>query len=133
MSLCRLVWDLRAPPEAIVRGDKPVGRKVLEKVAGELAGSFSIEGISASVREAWTESHALEDLALRARRARGQVEARLAELSLPHLPTIPELREKAEEMFQESPSIDAIVQRAHELLAAAVAAHLCDAALAGAY
>jgi hypothetical protein len=36
-------------------------------------------------------------------------------------------------MFQESPSIDAIVLRAHELLAAAVAAHLCDAALAGAY
>ena len=48
---------------------------------------------------------------------------------MPHLPTIPELRETAEEMFQESPSLDAIVNRAHELLAEAVAAHLYDTAL----
>jgi stearoyl-CoA desaturase (delta-9 desaturase) len=132
MSWVRLVWDLRAPPEAIVRGERPVGRKVLEKVAAELAGSFSVEGIAARVREAWSESHALEDLAERARRARDQVEHRLAELSIPHLPTVPELREKAEEMFHESPSLDVIVNRAHQLLAQAVAVYVCEAALAGA-
>jgi len=132
MSWLGLVWDLRAPPEAIVRGDRPVGRKVLERVASELAGSFSIEKISASVREAWSESHTLEDLAERARRAGGQLEQRLTELSLPHLPTIPELRDKAEEMFHESPSLDAIVHRARELLAAAVAAHLREVAFEGA-
>lgn len=132
MSMFRLVWDLRTPPEAIVRGEALVGRKVVEKVAGELAMAFSVESISASVREAWAESHAIEDLSEKVQRARAQMEEALLELSLPHLPTIPELREKAEEMFSESPSIDAIVNRAHELLAAAVAAHLCDAALAGA-
>ncbi len=141
-----------------MRGERPAGRKVVEKVAGELAEAFSVEGISASVREAWAEAHPLEELGLRARRARqeleqrlagllsdahrlddlrerargarNQLEERLAELSLPHLPTIPELREKAEEMFHESPSLDAVVDRAHQLLAAAVAAHLCEAALA---
>ena len=102
----------------------------MEKVAGELVEAFSVEGISAAVREAWDDAHSIEELADMARRARAQVEQRLAELSLPHLPTIPELREKAEEMFQESPSLDAIVNRAHELLAAAVAEHLCDHALA---
>jgi stearoyl-CoA desaturase (delta-9 desaturase) len=127
-----LVWELRAPPKAILKGESPVGRKVLEKVAGELAGSFHLEPYVARVRDAWAESHTLEDLADLARRARDQVEERLAELSLPHLPTIPELREKAEEMFSETPSLDAIVNRAHELLAMAVAAHLCDAALASA-
>ena len=132
LSWTGLVWDLRAPPEAILKGERPVGRKVLEKVAADLAGSISIEPYVARVREAWAESHTLEDLAERARKARDQVEERLAELSLPHLPTIPELREKAEEMFSESPSLDAIVNRAHELLAMAVAAHLCDAALASA-
>jgi stearoyl-CoA desaturase (delta-9 desaturase) len=132
MSWLGLVWDLRAPPEAIVKGDRPVGRKVLERVARELAGSFSVEKISNSVREAWAEAHTLEDLAERARRARGQVEQRLAELSLPHLPSIPEIRDKAEEMFHESPSLDAIVHRAHELLAASVAAHVCEVALASA-
>jgi stearoyl-CoA desaturase (delta-9 desaturase) len=132
MSWLGLVWELRAPPKAILKGERPVGRKVLEKVAGELAGSFSIDSYVAQVREAWAESHTLEDLAELARRARSQVEERLAELSLPHLPTIPELREKAEEMFSETPSLDAIVNRAHEMLAMAVAAHLCDAALASA-
>jgi stearoyl-CoA desaturase (delta-9 desaturase) len=130
MSWFRLVWDLRAPPAAIVTGDRPVGRKVVEKVAGELAGAFNVESIAHAVREAWEESHALEDLAERARRARAQAELRLAEMSLPHLPTVPELREKAEEMFHESPSLDAIVNRAHELLAEMVAEHVCEAALA---
>ena len=132
MSWFGLVWDLRAPPESIVRGESPVGRKVIEKVAGELAATFRVEGIAQSVRDAWADSTAWEDLQVKARRTRGQVEERLAELSAPHLPTIPELREKAEEMFQESPSLDMIVNRAHEILAAAVAAHLCDTALANA-
>jgi stearoyl-CoA desaturase (delta-9 desaturase) len=132
MSWFGLVWELRAPPKAILKGESPVGRKVLEKVAAELAGSFHLDPYVARVRDAWAESHNLEDLADLARRARDQVEKRLAELSLPHLPTIPELREKAEEMFHETPSLDAIVNRAHEMLAQAVAAHLCDAALANA-
>ena len=131
MSWTGLVWDLRAPPEGILNGESPVGRKVVEKVAGELAGAFSVDRYAGRVRDAWVESHKVDDLTDLARRARGQVEERLAELSLPHLPTIPELREKAEEMFQETPSLDAIVNRAHQLLAIAVAAHVCDLALAG--
>lgn len=130
MSWTRLVWDLRAPPEAIVRGERPVGRKVLEKVAIELADSFSVDAIAARVSEAWSELHAVDDLAEMAKRARGQVERTLAELSIPHLPTVPELRDKAEEMFNESASLDEIVNRAHQLLQEAVAAHVCERALA---
>ena len=129
LSWFGLVWDLRAPPEAIVLGERPVGRKVVEKVAEELVGAFNVEGISSAVRDAWDEAHPIDDLADVARRARAQVEERLEELSLPHLPTVPELREKAEEMFHESPSLDAIVNRAHEMLARAVAEHLCERAL----
>jgi stearoyl-CoA desaturase (delta-9 desaturase) len=132
LSWIGVVWDLRAPPKAILAGETPIGRKVLEKVAGELAGSISVDPYVVRVREAWAESHKFEDLADLARRARDQVEERLAEMSLPHLPTIPELREKAEEMFQETPSLDAIVNRAHEMLARAVAVRVCDVALAGA-
>ena len=139
MSWVGLVWELREPPEAIVRGDKPVGRKVIEKVAQDLAASVSVEwdAIALRVKEAWAESHALEDLreawaesnaledlAERGRRARAQVEEMLAELALPHLPTVPELRERAEEMFHESPSLDDIVNRAHELMRHAVAARV---------
>jgi stearoyl-CoA desaturase (delta-9 desaturase) len=132
MSWFRLVWDLREPPAAIVRGDKPVGRKVVEKVAHDLAASISVEAIVTRIRESWEESHRLEDLSTAARRARDQLEELLSEVSLAHLPTIPELRERAEEMFQESPSLDEIVNRAHELLQKAVTSRLRDVALAGA-
>ena len=130
MSWVGLVWDLRAPPEAIVRGEKPVGRKVLEKVAADLADSINLEPLVARVQERWEEAYSLEELAIKARKARDQVEERLAEFSMPHLPTVPELRERAEEMFNENPSLDAIVNRAHELLAQAVAEHLLDKAVA---
>ena len=132
MSWFGLVWGLRTPPDEVVRGLNPIGRNVLDKVATELAGSFSVEVISSRVRESWAESHTLEDLSDRAKRTRDQLETRIAEMSLPHLPTIPELRDKAEEMFQESPSVDEIVNRAHELLAYMVAVHVCDMALAAA-
>jgi stearoyl-CoA desaturase (delta-9 desaturase) len=130
MSWFRLVWDLRAPPEEIVRGERPVGRKVVERVANELAGAFNIEGISWAVRKAWDEAHPIEDLSDCVRRASAQVEERLTEMSFPLLPTVPELRDKAEEMFQESHSLDAIVNRTHEILATAVARHLCERAIA---
>jgi stearoyl-CoA desaturase (delta-9 desaturase) len=134
LSWVGLVWDLREPPAAIVRGESPIGRKVVEKVAQDLAASVSgeIEAAVARVKDAWAESHALEDLAERARRARDQVEERLAEMAQAHLPTIPELRERAEEMFNESPSLDEIVNRAHELLSRAVAQRVCELALSGA-
>lgn len=123
LSWVGLVWDLREPPEAVVRGDRPVGRKVVEKVAQDLAASVALEweAVAARVRQAWDESHALEDLVEGARRARCQVEEALAELALPHLPTVPELRERAEELFSQSPSLDDIVNRAHELMRRAVA------------
>jgi stearoyl-CoA desaturase (delta-9 desaturase) len=98
----------------------------VEKVAQDLAGSVSLEweAITVRVRQAWEESHALEELVDGARRARSQVEETLAELALPHLPTVPELRERAEELFSESPSLDDIVNRAHELMRRAVAARV---------
>ncbi|MDP2959253.1 MAG: fatty acid desaturase [Longimicrobiales bacterium] len=126
LSWVGLVWDLREPPLAIVRGDTPVGRKVVEKVAQDLAASVTLEweAVTARVRDAWAESHTLDELTERARRARDQVETMLAELALPHLPTVPELRERAEELFQESPSLDEIVARAHQLMRLAVAARV---------
>ncbi len=126
LSWTGFVWDLREPPEEIVRGEKPVGRKVVEKVAGDLAATVHLDQVVARVREKWAESHGLEELAVKARNARDQVEARLAEMSLPHLPTVPELRDRAEEMFMESPSLDAIVNRAHEMLAESVAHRLLE-------
>ena len=149
LSWVGLVWDLRAPPEHVVRGEQPIGRKVLEKVALELAGSFSAERIAEQVRTSWAHKPSLEDalhrlrvateewghaageeLAARARHAREEAHARIASLSLPHLPTLEELRGRAEEMFHGSPALELVAARAREMLHEAVSRALLERALA---
>jgi len=49
LSWCGLVWDLREPPEAVVRNEIAPGRRVIEKVARDLAATYEAGGgVSAS-------------------------------------------------------------------------------------
>ncbi len=124
MSWLRLVWDLGAPPEDVVKNERPLGRAVIEKVARQLAASFPVEEYAARAREAWANSPRAQELTARARAAREGIGAALADVHLPHLPTREELRRRAEEMYARSPSLDDIAARARELLAEAVQSRL---------
>ena len=139
LSWARIVWELGQPPEDLVRNERRLGRAVIEKVAHQLAASFSREPIVARAREALAHaasSPAVQDL--RARAVAGQVKAEeliaaihqihLPHLpAMPHLPTVAEVRARAEAMFAASPSTAEIVARARELIAHAVAAELFPA------
>jgi stearoyl-CoA desaturase (delta-9 desaturase) len=130
LSWARIVWDLNEPPEAIVRNEKKLGRGVIEKTARHLAASFPVDGIAAQVRDAWAHTPTFAELAERARTARAQAEAALAELhlpNLPHVPTLDDLRERADQMYASTPSIDEIVERAREIILQNVAARLLPA------
>ena len=109
LSWGKVVWDLGVPPPDVVRNERPLGRAVIEKVARQLAASFPTEEIVA-----------------RWRNARGQVEAALAQHPLPHLPSLEELRARAEAMFARTPSMDDIVARARELIQQAIPPQLLD-------
>jgi stearoyl-CoA desaturase (delta-9 desaturase) len=124
LSWLRVVWDLGKPPVELVRNERPLGRAVIEKVARQLAASFSAPQLAARIREARDQAPTLD--ALRERMIAGQVRVGelLAELHLPHLPTKSELRQRAEEMFAATPSMDEIVARAHELIEQALALEL---------
>ena len=127
LSWARVVWDLNEPPEAIVRNEKKLGRGVIEKTARHLAASFPVDGIAAQVRDAWAQTPTFVELAERARTARAQAEVALAELhlpNLPHVPTLDDLRQRADQMYASTPSIDEIVERAREIILQAVAAKL---------
>ena len=143
-----LVWDLRAPPEKVVRGEQPLGRKVVEQVARQLAESFPVERLAEQVRASWAHKPTLEELlsrahaageawghaaseelGARARKTRQELEARLASLSVPHLPTLEELRRRAEEMFQGGSTLEPVAERARELLQEAVGAALLRQAM----
>ncbi|MBW3535728.1 MAG: fatty acid desaturase [Gemmatimonadetes bacterium] len=147
MSWLGLVWDLRAPPEKVVRGEQPLGRKSLEKVAAQLAASFPAERLAAQARDWWMGRPTVAELRQKAHEAMAEAptrdemtrrlhalredgEAWLADLNLPHLPTREELRDRAREMFVESPALDDVAERARELLREAVSRRLLDDALA---
>lgn len=148
MSWAGLVWDLGAPPQEVVRNERPVGKAVLEKVARQLAASFNVEQMIADARRAQANAqqqlvdmkqHAGERLAEfkhnagdRLAGARHQAEDALthmreqmhdavAHVHWPTLPSREELRARAEAMLPTTPSLDAIAERAHELLMERVA------------
>jgi len=154
LSAVGLVWDLKRPPEAVVRNETRVGKAVVERAADQLAASFSVEQIAADFRKAMTAKrrrfgdsmddfghrvedwqHGLEhkfegwqhDLSALVDRwqgkAEGQVDHARHELELlierVHLPTMPsmtELRAKAQDMFAHTPSMNEVVERARQLL-----------------
>ena len=129
MSWTGLVWDLRAPPERVLNNEQPVGKKVLEKVASQLAATVPVEGLAQELLERWSRSHVLDDLRDAARRTREEADARLEALTMPLLPSLEELEARAREMFNDSPSLEEIAQRAREMVLEALSAYLLDSGL----
>jgi stearoyl-CoA desaturase (delta-9 desaturase) len=150
LSWLGLVWDLREPPAHVVRGELPIGRKVLERVARELATSFAPERIADQIRSSWAHkptleeivhrirvagvdlgNHASDELGARTSKGKEEARARIASLSVPHLPTLEELRARAEHMFNGAPSLEIVVARAREMLEEAVSMALLEPAFSG--
>jgi stearoyl-CoA desaturase (delta-9 desaturase) len=125
LSWTRFVWDLGEPPIEIVRNERRVGRAVLEKVARQIASHFPEGRFAAQLASAREAFHAHPKvIELRARLAAGQAKAEEAwhELQehlphLPHLPTAAEIRARALQLFEDSPSTDEIVARARQMIA----------------
>jgi stearoyl-CoA desaturase (delta-9 desaturase) len=124
LSWFRIVWDLGAPPLEVVRNEHKLGRATIEKVARQLAASFPADRIAAQLREAMPRMPQLSELRTRLIAARDQATAQLAELHLPHVPSLDDVRQRARDMFSATPSLDDIAERARQLLLQAVALRL---------
>jgi stearoyl-CoA desaturase (delta-9 desaturase) len=128
LSWCRLVWDLGTPPSDLVHNQRPLGRAVIEKVARQLAATFSTDELARQIRAHWAHSPRLQEILDRIREARGQVTEALADVHLPDLPDYAELRARAEAMYAQTPSMDDIIARARELLMVNLSAALLEQA-----
>lgn len=126
LSLVGLTWDVREPPAAVVAGERRLGSAVTQRVARQLAESYPIEKIAERIRESWAHTVDFRELARVAQEARSRAEATLAELPIPHLPTLEELRTRARKMFRDTPSTEEIVQRSRALIIGAVSVELFD-------
>ena len=50
-TMTGIVWDLHVPPKSVLRGEQRLGQLVIDKVAGQLAGSFPVNLIANQVLE----------------------------------------------------------------------------------
>ena len=127
LSWFGIVWDLQTPP-TVVRGEQRLGRKVIEKVARQLAGAFPIERIAAQAHEPLAKMPTWAELDRGAGWRRGHAEAFLAEIHLPHMPSVEEIRGYAEQRLARTVSLDEIARRTHQVLLEAVAVRLLNEA-----
>ncbi len=123
LSWIGLVWDLRKPPEQIVRNEQKLGVAVINRAAEQLAAHFNSDRIAAAVASALhgAELSALRDSLTRAQNRAAEV---LASLQLPHIPAREDFLRQASAMFAKTKSLDDIVDRAYELLLASIGARL---------
>lgn len=150
LSKLRLVWDLKAPPQAVVDRSQALPPRVIERSAERLAASVPVDRIVQGLREAYAGTPALPGLHLpelhlptltlpELREALATMQARagerlsaiqaqaheaMAQWHVPALPSREELTEKAAAMFVKTPSLDAIAARAHDMLVEAIHARL---------
>ena len=124
LSWLGVVWDLNLPARSLVAGEQRLGRKVVERVAHQLAGTFPIDGIAAQAREALAEARVWHEFRARAEMARGYAESVLADLHLPHMPSLEQVRRLAEQRLARTPSLDDIARRTRQVLLEAITARL---------
>src|SRR5262249_20286885 len=126
LSLTGLVWDLKAPPPALVRNEQRLGARVINRAAAQLAAHFNSERIANAISSALdlTQLSALQETLGAAQSRAAEV---LGTLHLPHLPTRSEILAQATAMFALTPSLEEIADRAHALLLDAIGARLLQA------
>jgi stearoyl-CoA desaturase (Delta-9 desaturase) len=123
LSRLGLVWDLKTPPEQVLRNEQRLGVRVINRAAEDLVAHFNPERIALAITSTLhtPELSALQETLVRASHRTTEV---LAGLHLPHIPSREEFLLQAKAMFARTKSLEEIVDRAHELLLAAVGSRL---------
>ncbi len=120
LSWIGVVWELKAPPATVLANDHRLSARVIDRAARQLAASFEAERIGQGLA-APQGSHAAP-IQARLAHARDQALEALSNLHLPDLPSREEVMTVARAMFAKTRSLDEIVDRACELLRAAISA-----------
>src|SRR5215207_8071969 len=120
LSYLGIVWDLKTPPEAVLKNEQQLGARVVDRAAAELVATFNVDRIAAALHA----SPALAAVHERVAVAQHKAADVLASVHLPHVPTREELRAKASSMFAKTRSMEEIVERAHRMILDAVCARL---------
>jgi len=124
LGLLGIVWDIKRPPEAVLRNEQRLGRRVIERAAQQLAVSFDPERIAAAIESAYANTPSLAELRERLNEARDLAADALASLAFPAIPTREEIKARAAAIFAHTPSLDEIVERANRMILEKIYARL---------
>jgi stearoyl-CoA desaturase (Delta-9 desaturase) len=108
LSWFGLVWDLHVPPKAVVRGEHKLGRRVINKVAVQLAASYPIDRVASQALKALAATQAWPGLKSQMPSGNIQPEEFWLEIDLPQIPTLEEVRLYALGRLAQTPSIEEI-------------------------
>ena len=127
LSWLGIVWDLKTPPEAVLKGEQRLGSRVIERAAADLAASFNPDRLAASLRQAIATTPSLAEVRERLAQAQNRAADVLADIHLPQLPSRDDIRARAAEMFVKNRNMDDIVDRAHRMVLETIGARLATA------
>ncbi len=123
-----LVWNLKRPTVEVLRNQQRLGARVVRRAASQVAESFNAERIAAAIAAALGKS-GLADLRARLSQAHPFAAMEVfGELNLPHIPSKAEIVGRARVLLANSPSVEDIAAKAHELLLEAIGARLATLA-----
>jgi stearoyl-CoA desaturase (delta-9 desaturase) len=123
-----LIWKLKLPTPEVVQNRHRLGARVVGRAALQVADSFNAERI-AQAAAAVLGTSGLSELHARLRQVQPMAAiAVLGELNLPHIPSKSEIVGRARSLLSNSPSLEEIAARAHELLLEAIGARLATLA-----
>jgi stearoyl-CoA desaturase (Delta-9 desaturase) len=123
-----LVWNLKRPTAEVVQNKHRLGARIIGRAALQVANSFNAERIAQAAATVLGKS-GLSELHLRLRQVQPMTAiAVLGELNLPHIPSKSEIVGRARSLLSNSPSLEEIATRAHELLLEAIGARLATLA-----
>jgi stearoyl-CoA desaturase (delta-9 desaturase) len=118
LSWFGIVWDLKAPPEQLLRNERRLGSRVVRRTAEQLAGRFNPEHIALAIKSSVHESElpSVRDTLLLLRHRADLLWNR----PLPDMASRELLLAEARNMFPKTISLDDIVDGACRLLVEAV-------------
>ena len=122
LSKIGVVWNLKHPPEHVLRNEHRLGARVIERAAAQLAVHFDPEAIARAVR-ATLHGHELVEL----QHTLTSTFEGLAGLRLPEMPRREDVLARARSVLAETRSLDEIVDRAYDLLLRSVGVRLATA------
>lgn len=125
LSALRLVSGLKAPPEAVVRNQRPPSARAINRAALYLTEQFKPAEVAAKLRATLSPSELSRAVAALVH-APHQASELLAGLHLPHLPTRTDFVRVARRLAASTVAVEHVVDRARTLFLAAVGAYLLE-------